>query len=72
MREIGVQYAAGMCERLLAEGTPGLHFFTLNGSRATVEIYEHPQHAYTRALLDAIPADSPAEARRRRLMAGSE
>jgi oligopeptide transport system ATP-binding protein len=37
-----------------------------------VEIYEHPQHAYTRALLDAIPADSPAEARRRRLMAGSE
>ena len=37
-----------------------------------VEIYEHPQHAYTRTLLDAIPADSPAEARRRRLMAGSE
>ena len=37
-----------------------------------VEIYEHPRHAYTRTLLDAIPADSPAEARRRRLMAGSE
>ena len=37
-----------------------------------VEIYEHPQHAYTRTLLDAIPADSPAEAQRRRLMAGSE
>jgi len=55
-----VRYAAAMSERLLAEGARGCHFYTLNGSRATREIYEHLGLAARAAGGSGQPAGNPA------------
>ncbi len=39
LRAEGIAMAAELCESLLAAGAPGLHFYTLNRSKATREIF---------------------------------
>jgi methylenetetrahydrofolate reductase (NADPH) len=53
--EIGIRFAADQCRELLQKGAPGIHFYTLNKSRATREVLENLhdlRHAGTPLLRD--------------------
>jgi methylenetetrahydrofolate reductase (NADPH) len=38
VRRVGVEHATELCRALLDGGAPGLHFYTMNRSAATVEV----------------------------------
>ena len=41
IRAFGLDVVTKLCERLIAGGVPGIHFYTLNKSQATRQIYEN-------------------------------
>ncbi|MCB1603187.1 MAG: methylenetetrahydrofolate reductase [NAD(P)H] [Gammaproteobacteria bacterium] len=41
IQQFGNDFITGLCENLLNQGAPGLHFYTLNRSKATLDIVEN-------------------------------
>ena len=54
--EIGVDWAWRQCEALLAGGAPGIHFYTMNRSRATQLIFERLRNSSVSSLLPTAAA----------------
>ena len=45
VRSLGIDHGAELCQRLLDEGAPGIHFITFNRSSATREVFQRLQPA---------------------------
>jgi methylenetetrahydrofolate reductase (NADPH) len=58
--EIGVDWAWRQCAELLANGAPGVHFYTLNRSLATQRIFARLQESSVAGLLPTPPTPSPS------------
>ena len=43
IRAFGLDVVAALCERLLAGGAPGLHFYTMNSAEATLAVWQRLQ-----------------------------
>jgi methylenetetrahydrofolate reductase (NADPH) len=41
VRKLGIDLCSEMCQQLLDEGVPGIHFITMNRSTATREVWQH-------------------------------
>ncbi len=41
IRAFGVDVVSELCRRLLEHGAPGLHFYTMNQSAATLKIWDN-------------------------------
>lgn len=52
--EVGVEWANAQCRALLEGGAPGIHFYTLNKSRATRLVYANLQREMGREAMDRL------------------
>ena len=41
VRAFGIDVVTRLCERLIAGGAPGIHFYTLNQSALSLEVCRH-------------------------------
>ncbi len=57
VREVGVDVATRLCASLLDGGAPGLHFFTLNRSTSTLEVFSRLGVAAPRAAGEGVAID---------------